>query len=56
LVSVGRGVFLGGVWDRGVVTVDRLREWRGVKPVAGPAGVAICTRLRSQFSAHRRVD
>jgi IS605 OrfB family transposase len=28
------------------VTVERLREWRGVKPVAGPSGVAIMTRLR----------
>ncbi|MDT5045118.1 MAG: hypothetical protein QOG75_971 [Mycobacterium sp.] len=25
----------------------RLREWRGVKPVASPAGVAITTRLRT---------
>jgi hypothetical protein len=29
------------------VTAVRLREWRGVKPVAGPAGVAITTRLRT---------
>jgi hypothetical protein len=27
------------------VTAAKLREWRGVKPVAGPAGVAISTRL-----------
>jgi hypothetical protein len=27
------------------VTAVRLREWRGVKPVAGPCGVAITTRL-----------
>jgi hypothetical protein len=27
------------------VTASRLREWRGVKPVAGPTGVAITTRL-----------
>jgi hypothetical protein len=29
----------------GCVTAVRLREWRGVKPVAGPSGVAITTRL-----------
>jgi hypothetical protein len=29
----------------GFVTVVKLREWRGVKPVAGPAGAAITTRL-----------
>jgi hypothetical protein len=28
------------------VTAVRLRDWRGVKPVAGPAGAAITTRLR----------
>lgn len=28
------------------MTVVRLREWRGVKPVAGPPGAAITTRLR----------
>jgi IS605 OrfB family transposase len=28
------------------VTAVRLREWRGVKPVAGPSGAAITTRLR----------
>jgi hypothetical protein len=27
------------------MTPERLREWRGVKPVAGPCGVAISTRL-----------
>jgi hypothetical protein len=31
----------------GCVTAKKLREWRGVKPVAGPAGVAITTRLRT---------
>jgi hypothetical protein len=31
----------------GCVTAVKLREWRGVKPVAGPAGVAITTRLRT---------
>jgi hypothetical protein len=25
----------------------QLREWRGVKPVAGPSGAAITTRLRT---------
>jgi hypothetical protein len=29
------------------VTAVKLREWRGVKPVAGPLGVAITTRLRT---------
>jgi IS605 OrfB family transposase len=29
------------------VAVKRLREWRGVKPVAGPSGAAIITRLRT---------
>jgi hypothetical protein len=29
------------------VTVERLRVWRGVKPVAGPSGAAITTRLRT---------
>jgi len=28
------------------VTAVRLRDWRGVKPVAGPSGAAITTRLR----------
>jgi hypothetical protein len=31
----------------GCVTAVRLRQWRGVKPVAGPCGVAITTRLRT---------
>jgi len=31
----------------GCVTAVKLREWRGVKPVAGPAGVAITTRLQT---------
>jgi IS605 OrfB family transposase len=31
----------------GCVTAVKLREWRGVKPVAGPAGAAITTRLQS---------
>ena len=39
--------FVGGVWDGRVVTARKLREWRGVKPVAGPSGVAITTRLRT---------
>ena len=29
------------------MTAEKLREWRGVKPVAGPRGVAITTRLRT---------
>jgi hypothetical protein len=39
--------FVGGVWDGRVVTAERLREWRGVKAVAGPSGAAITTRLRT---------
>jgi IS605 OrfB family transposase len=39
--------FVGALWDGRAVAVERLREWRGVKPVAGPAGVAITTRLRT---------
>jgi IS605 OrfB family transposase len=31
----------------GCVTAVKLREWREVKPVAGPAGVSITTRLRT---------
>jgi hypothetical protein len=31
----------------GCVTAVKLRDWRGVKPVAGPCGVAIATRLRT---------
>ena len=31
----------------GCVTAVKLREWRGVKPTAGPSGVAINTRLRT---------
>ena len=38
---------VGGVWDGRVVTAEKLRESRGVKPVAGPSGVAITTRLRT---------
>ena len=29
------------------MTAVKLREWRKVKPVAGPCGVAITTRLRT---------
>jgi len=29
------------------MTAQKLRQWRGVKPVAGPRGVAITTRLRT---------
>jgi IS605 OrfB family transposase len=29
------------------VAAMKLRQWRGVKPVAGPSGVAIATRLRT---------
>ena len=39
--------FVGGVWDGRVVAVERLREWRGVKLVAGSSGAAIATRLHT---------
>ncbi len=29
------------------MTAERLREWRGVRPVPGPSGAAITTRLRT---------
>ena len=38
------------------MTVLKLREWRGVKPVAGPAGVAITTRLRTTPEDERVLD
>jgi hypothetical protein len=34
------------------VTAVKLREWRGVKSVAGPSGVAITTRLRTTRAEH----
>ncbi len=40
----------------GCVTAVKLREWRGVKPVAGPAGVAITTRLRTTPEDERVLD
>jgi hypothetical protein len=40
----------------GCVTAVRLREWRGVKPVAGPCGVAITTRLWTTPADERVLD
>jgi hypothetical protein len=40
----------------GCVTAVRLREWRGVKPVAGPSGVAITTRMRTTPDDERVLD
>jgi hypothetical protein len=40
----------------GCVTALKLREWRGVKPVAGPSGVAISTRLRTTPEEERVLD
>jgi predicted transcriptional regulator len=40
----------------GFVTAVKLREWRGVKPVAGPAGVAITSRLRTTAEDERVLD
>jgi IS605 OrfB family transposase len=39
--------FVGGGWDGRGVAVGQLRGWRGVKPVAGPSGAAITTRLHT---------
>ena len=38
------------------MTAAKLREWRGVKPVAGPSGVAITTRLRTSDADERVLD
>jgi hypothetical protein len=40
----------------GCVTAVKLREWGGVKPVAGPSGVAITTRLRTTQDDERVLD
>ena len=40
----------------GCVTAMQLREWRGVKPVAGPAGVSITTRLRTSPEDEAALD
>ena len=44
------------MWDGRVVAVQRLRQWRGVKPVAKPSGVAITTRLRTTAEDERVLD
>ncbi|MBS4730534.1 hypothetical protein MSM1_20145 [Mycobacterium sp. SM1] len=38
------------------MTADKLRAWRGVKPVAGPSGVATSTRLRITGEDERVLD
>ena len=38
------------------MTVEKLRRWRGVKPVAGPSGAAITTRLRTNEADERVLD
>ena len=38
------------------MTTAKLREWRGVKQVAGPAGVAITTRLRTTPGDEHMLD
>ncbi|MCA2247505.1 hypothetical protein JF729_06805 [Mycobacterium intracellulare] len=38
------------------MTDRKLREWRGVKPVAAPSGVAIMTRLRTSVDDERVLD
>jgi hypothetical protein len=40
----------------GCVTAGKLREWRGVEPVAGPSGAAISTRLRTTPEDERVLD
>jgi hypothetical protein len=44
------------VRDARGVTAVKLREWRGVRPVATPAGVAISTRLRISPEDERVLD
>jgi IS605 OrfB family transposase len=38
------------------MTAQKLRQWRGVKPVAGPCGVAITTRLQTTPADERVLD
>src|ERR1044071_6845740 len=38
------------------MTAQELRQWRGVRPVPGPAGVAISTRLRTTPSDELVLD
>jgi hypothetical protein len=38
------------------VTAEKLRQWRGVKPVASPSGVAITTRLRTTAADEAVLD
>jgi IS605 OrfB family transposase len=38
------------------MTSEKLREWRGVKPVAGPRGVTITTRLRTSAADEAVLD
>jgi hypothetical protein len=38
------------------VTDTKLRQWRGVKPVAAPCGVAITTRLRTTAADEQVLD
>jgi hypothetical protein len=40
----------------GCVTAVKLRQWRGVKPVAGPAGAAITTRMQTTPEDERVLD
>jgi hypothetical protein len=40
----------------GCVTAVKLRQWRGVTPVAGPAGVAITARLQTTPEDERVLD
>jgi hypothetical protein len=38
------------------MTTEKLRQWRGVTPVAGPSGVAISTRLPTTGDDERVLD
>jgi hypothetical protein len=40
----------------GCVTAVKLREWRGVKPVAGPSGASVTTRLQTTPEDARVLD
>jgi hypothetical protein len=38
------------------MTDHKLRQWRGVKPVAPPAGVSITTRIRTSTEDEKVLD
>jgi IS605 OrfB family transposase len=56
VVGVGRRRFVSAVWDGCGVTAKKLREWRGVRQVASPCGVAITARLRTGYADEAVLD